>query len=145
MKIRTKQGYMKQFRTIKGIREDMISPLLFNLYIADIDNELEKRRIGRVRLDRDRIWSLAHVDNLVLIAYNRESLQDMMSTLTKFLEGKKLELCTEKTKIMRSGGRGRKRKEKWKWRNKELNEMQEFKYLDFNLDRKGKYALQKAY
>ena len=38
-----------------------------------------------------------------------------------------------------SGGRERKRKEKWKWGSKELEEMQEFKYLDFNLDRKGDY------
>jgi len=45
-----------------------------------------------------------------------------MSTLKKFLEGRKLELCTEKTKIM-SGGRERKRKEKWKWGSKELEEM----------------------
>jgi len=86
---------------MKGVRQGyMMSPLLFNLYIADIDNELEKRGLGEVRLDRDRIWSLAYTDDLVLVAYNRETLQNMMSIFKKFLEGRKLELCTEKTKIM---------------------------------------------
>jgi len=40
---------------------------------------------------------------------------------------------------MVSGGRERKRKEKWKWGSKDLEEVQEFKYLGFNLDRKGDY------
>ena len=40
---------------------------------------------------------------------------------------------------MVSRERGRKRKEKWKWRSKELEEVQEFKYLGFNLDKKGDY------
>jgi len=86
---------------MKGVKQGyMMSPLLFNLYIADIDNELEKRGLGGVRLSRDRIWSLAYADDLVLVAYNRETLQNMMSIFKKFLEGRKLELCTEKTKIM---------------------------------------------
>jgi len=101
----------QQFRTMKGIRQGCVSPLLFNLYIADIDNELEKRGIRGVRLGRDRIWSLAYADDLVLVAYNREALQDMISTLKKFLEGRKLELCKEKTKIVMSRRRERKRKE----------------------------------
>jgi len=88
-KVTMKQGYTQQFRTMKGVRQGYVmSPLLFNLYIADIDNELEKKRIKRVRLGRNKIWSLAYTDDLVLVAYNREALQDMMSTLKKFLEGR---------------------------------------------------------
>jgi len=33
----------------------------------------------------------------------------------------------------------RKRKERWKWGNEELKEVQKFKYLSFNLNRKGDY------
>jgi len=61
-----------------------MNPLLFNLYIADIDNELEKRGIGGVGLGRVRIWSLAYADDLVLVAYNRKALQDMMDMFKKF-------------------------------------------------------------
>ena len=63
-----------------------------------------------------------------------------MSTLKKIFGGKKTVIYIEKTKIMMSGKRGKKKKEKWKWGNKELEEVQEFKYLGFNLDRKGDYT-----
>ena len=114
MKIRMRQGYMQQFRTIKGIREGMMSPLLFNLYIADIDNELEKRRIGRVRLGRDRTWwSLAYVDNLIFIAYNRELLQDMMST-NKIFGGEEIGAVHRKVE----------NNEVWRKREKKKREME---------------------
>jgi len=47
---------------------------------------------------------------LVLIAYNREMLQDMIAHSKNFLKRRNLELCTEKTKIMVSGGREKKGK-----------------------------------
>ena len=53
----------------QGVRQGCVmSPLLFNLYIADIDKELEKREIGRIRLGKDRIWSLTYADDLILVA-----------------------------------------------------------------------------
>ena len=52
-------------RSKAGLCDD---PLLFNLYIADIDKELEKREIGRIRLGKDRIWSLTYADDLILVA-----------------------------------------------------------------------------
>lgn len=61
---------------------------------------------------RNNVCMKHKLDDLVLVAHNREALQDMMSTFKRFLEGRKLELCTENTKIMMCGGNGRKRKEK---------------------------------
>jgi len=39
---------------------------LFNLYVADIEERLKNRGIGRIRINRVRIWNLAYVDDLVL-------------------------------------------------------------------------------
>jgi len=36
----------------------VISPILFNLYMADIDRELEKRGIGKIELDKGRLCGL---------------------------------------------------------------------------------------
>jgi len=58
-KVTMKQGYTQQFRTMKVRQGYVMSPLLFNLYIADIDNELEKKRIKRVRLGRNKIWIIS--------------------------------------------------------------------------------------
>jgi len=45
--VRTKEGLTDEFRTHKGVRQGCVmSPLLFDLYIADIGKALEDRNIG---------------------------------------------------------------------------------------------------
>lgn len=138
--IKTKDGLTSYFKTTKGVRQGCVmSPLLFNLYIADIDEYMRKRGIGGLRLGKDRIWSLAYADDLVLVAKNREALLDMMDTLRRFTKERKLILNTEKTKIMVFNKGGKEKKEKWRWEGKEIEEVQNFKYLGFNFNRKGDY------
>lgn len=96
----------------------MLSPTLFNLYIADLDRWFEKRGIGGIRLGKNRIWLLAYADDIVLLAKNKEALEDMMQTLKRFLKDRKMILCTEKTKVVifnktvkwEIAGNGRKKK-----------------------------------
>jgi len=70
-----------------------------------------------VGLGRTRIWSLAYANDIVLVANNREAMQDMMSTFKRFLAERKLELCAGKTKMLVFN---RKRKKKRKYRNGEI-------------------------
>lgn len=51
----------------------MLSPLLFNLYIADIDRKMKKRGIGGLAVDRDRIWTILYADDMVIVAKNRSA------------------------------------------------------------------------
>lgn len=60
------------------------------------------------------IWSLACVDDMILLAKSKEALVDMMSISNRFLKDKKLELCTDKTKILVFNSKGKKKKESWK-------------------------------
>lgn len=56
MRIRTKEGYSREFWTKKGVRQRCIlSLILFNLYIADMDNYFRSREIGDVRLGKEKI------------------------------------------------------------------------------------------
>lgn len=72
--VRAKDGLTEEFRTGKGVRQGCVmSPLLFNLYIADLDSYMNKRGI---KIGSNRIWSLAYADDLVLLAKNREALLD---------------------------------------------------------------------
>jgi len=52
------------------------SPLLFNLYMAELEERLKRRGIGEIR-GRLRFLSLAYADDVVLIAKNRDAMQDM--------------------------------------------------------------------
>lgn len=84
----------------------MLSPSLFNIYIADLDRELAKRNIGGISLAGERIWSLGYADDIVLLAKNKVALEDMMDTLKVFLRKRKMELCIEKAKVLIFNNRG---------------------------------------
>jgi len=88
-----------------------MSLILFNVYMADLDNRMRTRDIGGVGISGNRVWSLAYADDIALVTNNREAMVDMMQTFKRFLGDKKLELCVEKTKMLRNN---RKKKEIWK-------------------------------
>lgn len=49
MAVRTRQSITESFKTRKGVMQGCVmSPLLFNLYIADLDKEMKNRNIGGV-------------------------------------------------------------------------------------------------
>ena len=138
--VRTQQGCTISFKTTKGVRQGcVLSPLLFNLYIADIDKIMEDRNIGGVKIGKIRIWNLAYADDVVLVANNSEAMQDMMSVFRRFLRDIKLELSADKTKMMVINRKRREKRDEWKWGGKEIEEVQEFKYLGFVLGNKGNY------
>lgn len=65
--VRTEQGMTEKFITRKGVRQGyVISPLLFNLYIVDLDRIMERKNVDGIKLGKNRIWSIA--DDLVLMA-----------------------------------------------------------------------------
>lgn len=96
-------------------------------------------------LGKDRLWSLAYADDIILLAKNEVALEDMTSTLKGFLRDRSLVLNVEKTKIVvfnrtkRTKSKG-KDKSKWRWGKKCIEEVKSFKYLGFIFNEKGNYA-----
>lgn len=55
-----------------------------------------------------RIWTLAYADDLVMLAKSEEGMKEMLKRMERFLKRKKLQLNTEKSKMVcfkRGGGR----------------------------------------
>lgn len=130
--VRAKDGLTDKFRTTKEVRQGCVmSPLLFNIYIADINKALEERNVGSIALGKDRIWSLEYADDMVFLAKNREALLDMMDIIGRFFRTRKLRVCTEKTKVLVFNKGKNEKREMWKWEGKKIEETKVFKYLGF--------------
>jgi hypothetical protein len=64
---------------------------------------------------REKVWSLAFVDELVIVAKSEREMKEMVKSLGKYVRKKKLEVNVEKTKIMVFNERKRKSEEnEWK-------------------------------
>jgi len=89
-------------------------------------------------LGERRIYTLAYVDDIVLLSEDEGGLRSMISRLEDYLEKKRLELNVDKTKIMRfRKGKGRTSKKEWWWKGKKIEEVKEFTYLGYKLQRNG--------
>lgn len=55
----------EKFWTVREIRQGCsLSPLFFNILIADLEEELAKVRRARVRIKGSRVYSLAYTDDV---------------------------------------------------------------------------------
>lgn len=112
-----------------------MSSLLFNIFFSGERNgkiEMEKGEI------RGRVYTMAYVDDVVMLVENEE-MKSVIERLKQYLDRKKLETNTGKTKIMRfRKGSGREGKRDWRGKEKAIQEMKEFKYLSYMLQKYGK-------
>lgn len=42
-----------------------VSPVLFNIYMADLDRRFEKQSIGGIKIENRRVWFLTYTDDIV--------------------------------------------------------------------------------
>lgn len=80
---------------------------------------------------------MAYADDIVLLE-DEEGMRSMMGRMEEYIERKKLELNVNKIKIMRFRKRGgRIGKRDWRWKGKKIEEVKEFMYLGYRLQRNG--------
>lgn len=145
VKVRVGEHMTEEFWTVKGLKQGcVLSPLLFSLYIAGLEEEMRGRNVGGVKIGKVRVWVLAYADDLILLAKNREAMLQMLRILKIFLDSRGLILSEEKTKILVFNRGRRSKKERWWWEGNELEEVKVFKYLGFIFNSEGNYKDQLA-
>lgn len=136
-KVRIDDGESGVIYTKNGVRQGCpLSTALFNLAFADLERTMKKIQTGGVVIGKEKIWTVSYADDVVLLANNEGGMKEMMERFGKFIRMRGLELNTEKSKIMR--GRkagGRKKKIKFTWEGRDIEEVSEFNYLGYMLQR----------
>ena len=89
---------IKFFKCSKGLRQgDPLSPSLFNLYINDIFEHINKENPNPVTLDQKYFFSaLGYADDLVIFSTTPDGLQKSMDALQSFCDEFKLEVNYKK-------------------------------------------------
>jgi len=67
-----------------------LSPILFTLLIANVEEEMKKGQIGGIRIGKETMWSLAYADDLVIMAKSEEGIKEILKRMERYLKGKKL-------------------------------------------------------
>ena len=74
-----------------------LSPLLFNLYINDIVDEINLASKSPIILgEKERVNVMLYADDLIILALSEEELQKKMNVLQNFCNNNKLEINEKK-------------------------------------------------
>ena len=138
-RVRVGNGVSEEFSTELGLRQGCpLSPLLFAVFIADMEEVLKRGLEGGIAVGGSRFWILAYAEDIIVIIREEEVLRSMMKRLEKYLEERKLTLNAEKSKVMVFDKQRRKREEReWVWKGEKIEELKEFIYLGFLLRKNG--------
>ncbi|KAH0816691.1 hypothetical protein GEV33_006099 [Tenebrio molitor] len=129
-------------KTYKGVRQGCpLSPSLFAAFIGDIEEMFRKGQAGGVVVGKEKVWSLAYADDLVVLAREEKGMKEMLGNMEKYMRRKKLTVNVEKSKMMvfRKGG-GRRKINEWRWEKDKIEEVKEFKYLGYVMNERNTAA-----
>ena len=100
--IKGNNGITDFFRYSKGVRQGCpLSPILFNLYVNDLFNIIDKYSTSDIYLkESNKINALMYADDLVLISRSKEGLQRQIDSLQEYCQKWQLNINIKKTKTI---------------------------------------------
>ena len=102
------------FRTTVGVRQGcLLSPTLFNIFLADMSDALEEHD-GKVSIGSRNITNLRFSDVIDALAEEEQELKALVESLDKTCTRYKMEISAEKTKLMTNSANGIQRETKVK-------------------------------
>ena len=109
---------------------EICSPLLFALFISDIENSLQENIHAGITLDQLSLYLILFADDAVIFSDTPEGLQMSLNKLQNYCETWNLTVNVDKTKIMvfRKGGL-LSRRERWFYNGVDIEIVNQFNYL----------------
>ena len=101
MAVKLPGGLTPFFESLIGVRQGCnLSPILFNIYVNDLIEELQNDGCGPVIINNRSISCLMYADDLLVLSESWEDLTASLNKLGTFSNKWKLTIREKKTKIM---------------------------------------------
>ena len=138
-KIKAGNYLSETIKTNKGIRQGCIlSPLLFNIFLADLPMALLHPRHENPKIGNDRnISCILWADDLIIFSKSENGLQNMISKLSNYTKQNGLNINTDKTKCMIFNKTGKHIRRNFLFNNIKIESVREYKYLGFLITPSG--------
>ena len=110
-RLKFSNGLSEKFISSCGVKQgDVLSPLLFNLYINDLVKVLEHNNVDPVTISETSINSLLFADDIILLSNSEKGLQKSLNTLQEFCNSWKLKINSTKSKVIVFNSNGKSHK-----------------------------------
>ena len=107
-KIKFVNGLSKRFLSSCGVKQgDVLSPILFNLFIDDLVNKLNSFPSGASSINGFSINALLYADDIVLLANSKEALQTFLDIFDDYCTSWKLHMNADKSKVVVFNSKGK--------------------------------------
>ena len=129
--------YTTAFQINLGVRQGcVLSPLLFNIFMADLARKLQMAE-GKVKVNDTEVSSIFWADDIILLSESENGLRNMIKILEEYSNENKLRVNTDKTKVMIFNKTGRLMKRLYHINGIPLENTRSYKYLGFLLTPSG--------
>ena len=130
LSVKLSDGVTPFFDTLLGVRQGCnLSPLLFNLSVNDIFQELKDNSCQPIKLQQKDINCLMYADDLLILSETEAGLNNSLQRLGKYAKRWKLKISQKKTKIMVFNKQGRSIDLKLKVDNLVIESCKKYVYL----------------
>ena len=137
--VKVKDSTTNFFNYTKGVRQGCpLSPILFNMYIDDIFETVNKNNESDISLGGgDKYNALMYADDLIILSDSEEGLQRQINKISGYCKKWKLDINIKKTKVMIFNRGNKLLKSEVRYENKILESVKVIKYLGFTLSAKN--------
>ena len=126
------------FSCTSGVKQGCnLSPLLFILFISDLEEHLKGRGVKGIGMFQRTIHLLQFADDLVLLAESEVDLKVSLEALNDYCKESDLRINATKTKIMIFNRRSRKQAFTFTLDDTEIQRVEEYKYLGLVIKENG--------
>ena len=126
---------------IRGKQGCILSPLSFNIFLADLSSQLDGEDCNPLKLHESELIScIIWAGDIVLLSETEEGLQCMLNHLSEYTKENGMSIHTEKTKGMIFNKSGKFFRRNFKLGNENIFTTNSYKYLGFIVTPSGEIS-----